>query len=381
MLMFPDENAPKELLDEIVPDRPVAILHQTGHALWVNSKALEIAGITEETQDPPLGIIVRKAGSNEPLGTLKEAAQPMIMKYYMVKSAEVYEETVRNTSDYYNERGVTSVRAATGRIEHWEALRNVDLAGDLNLRFLMGWNWSTSLIEPKPEDGEIEQRIRENISTATPHARCNGLKIFMDGGFDSHTASLFDHYADDPNSTGVLNIDQEYLFETTAKMDKLGVSILFHCIGDNAATVALDAIAFARDKNGPPGTRHQISHSSLIIEKDIERVIELEVSMDFSPILPFSEGLKVFAEKYIGPERVNRIYPGKWAFEAGADPHRTATGQFRPLAIFRRRIPLGDQIYGEIQTTVYRTGWAEVRQHRQGSCKLLRHLGTGPNRI
>ena len=320
MLMFPNENAPKELLDEIVPDRPVAILHQTGHALWVNSKALEIAGITAETEDPPLGLITRKEDSNEPAGTLKEAAQPLIMKYYMVKTPEIYEETVRSTSRFYNERGVTSVRAATGRIEHWEALRKIDLAGELNLRFLMGWNWSTSLIEPKPEDTEIERRIRENLSTATAHARCNGLKIFMDGGFDSHTAALFEHYTDEPTTKGILNINRDYLFETTKKMDELGVSILYHCIGDSAATVALDAIAYAREMNGSPGTRHQISHSALILEKDIQRVMDLGVSMDFSPILPLSEALKAFAEKYIGTERLNRVYPGKWAFEAGAGP-------------------------------------------------------------
>lgn len=320
MGMFPKENAPKEILDEIIPDRPVAILHQSGHALWVNSKALEIAGITKETLDPELGIIIRKE-NGEPFGTLKESAMPLVMKYYFNYSKEQYAEAAKLTMQLFNSNGITSVRSATGRNEHFLALTELDKKDLLPLRFLMSWNWSTTLIEPISSLVDIENNMVAALESGTPHVNANSLKIFIDGTFDSNSTYMFEPFEGTTDNYGFPIISEDELKETITKFDKMGVSVIMHCIGDKAPHIALNAIEYTRNMNGVPGTRHQVSHCTLIREEDVQRVKRLHASMDFSPILPLDEHLiEHAAEPFLGKERSQRVFPGRWAFNANAKP-------------------------------------------------------------
>jgi predicted amidohydrolase YtcJ len=334
MGMFPKENAPKELLDEIIPDRPVAVLHQSGHALWVNSKALEMAGITKDTPDPELGFIIRDPKTGEPSGTLKESAMPLVMKYYFKYTPEQYTKAVKPTAELFNRNGITSVRSATGRTEHLQALREMDRRGELSLRFLMSWNWSTTLIEPVAPLDVIERRVRENLVHVTPHVRANSLKIFVDGTFDSYSCAMLEPYEGKPDNYGFMNISQEDFDNVITKFDAIGVSVIMHCIGDGASRAALNAIEAARKTNGP-GMRHQVSHSTLITQEDLQRVKQLQASMDFSPIMPLTEKIvESAAAPYIGMKRSERVFPMRWAIDAGARPALASDHAVSPVIPF-----------------------------------------------
>ncbi len=329
--VLPHEMA-RELLDELVPGRPAAIKDITGHMLWVNSRALEAAGITKETPDPPLGAIIRDPKSGEPTGFLEESAMPLVSSLYTHFEPVVWTEAVKRAVKAYNEVGITSARGASGQLEQLVALREQDKKGQLSVRYIMPWVSPTAVLWPLPPFAVTERQIRENLKQTTPHVRANSLKVFVDGGY-GETLAMLEPYKNNPDTIGVLNIAPEELNHMVTRFDAMGVSVMMHTIGDRASRVALDAVQAAREANGPDGMRHQLSHCELITKKDLNRFSQLNAAMDISPIFP-DHLVKPYYAEVLGQKRADRVYPYRWAVEARARPALASDYAVSPLSPF-----------------------------------------------
>ena len=114
--VFPGDNPHKSRLDEIVPDRPVALLDQTGHSMWINSRAMELAGIDADTPTSQL-IVIEKDANGEPTGTIREQAIQLVERVIPQASAEEYAPAIEEVFDMFASYGVTSqkLRKAIGR--------------------------------------------------------------------------------------------------------------------------------------------------------------------------------------------------------------------------------------------------------------------------
>ncbi len=132
----PGAKASRKLLDEIVPDRPVYMETSDGHTAWVNSKALEIAGITAETPDPPNGIIDREPGSRVPLGSLQEHAQDLVEDLIPPPDLETKTAALQYAVNMLNEYGITSIQDAKTYRNFLDGYRALDDRGELTLPYI-----------------------------------------------------------------------------------------------------------------------------------------------------------------------------------------------------------------------------------------------------
>jgi predicted amidohydrolase YtcJ len=305
--LFPEGNAPKQLLDEAVPDRPVYLMGSDGHSAWVNSRALEIAGIDAHSVDPPLGVIERDPESGVPSGTLRESAIELVRKHLPEITDPQRLDGLKHALRLANSVGITSlVDAAVGEPEMraYKALADSDL---LSVRALLAMEWGTRLVTDTPD---FERLLVERLRYDGPRIDTGSVKLFIDGVLEGETAALVDPYVDRPGHLGTLNFPPATLDELVTRFDAAGLQVHMHAIGDGAVRVGLDAVAAARSANGPRDNRHQIAHLQLIHPDDLPRFAELDVSANFQALwaLPDSWIMGINLP-VVGPERVNRMYP------------------------------------------------------------------------
>jgi predicted amidohydrolase YtcJ len=142
--MFPGNNGPKEMLDQVDTDRAVIVLSSGGHAHWANSKALELAGINAETDDPEYGVINRKPDTNEPSGGLHESAMQLMLNLTKKPTSNVIKEGFKHHTARINSLGITAVRIAGIMQDHLDGALELDQAGELNAYHNLAFHWRTS---------------------------------------------------------------------------------------------------------------------------------------------------------------------------------------------------------------------------------------------
>ncbi|MCP4301395.1 MAG: amidohydrolase family protein, partial [Gammaproteobacteria bacterium] len=188
----------KKMLDAVVADRPVILKSSTGHQLWVNSRALELAGVDASTPDPEGGRIDRYPGTNEPRGSVQEnSAMNLIFAARPDYTPEQMSAALRFGQHYLNQYGVTTVQDALLKLDGKEAYVGgptymaLDEAGELTLRVVGALVWNTEL-GLEQIDRIIEARTRFN----TPRFTAPAVKIWLDGVLEGHTAALLEPYLD-----------------------------------------------------------------------------------------------------------------------------------------------------------------------------------------
>ena len=322
MDLFPNGLPDKKLIDSVIPSRPVILKSATGHQLWVNSAALEMAGIGSESIDPPRGRIDRYPGSSVPSGSLQEnSAMNLVLDARPPYSEEQMVAALQFGQFYLNQYGVTSVQDALLKLDGNEAYVGgptymaLEEAGNLTLKVSGAIVWNTDL------GMEQISRIivaRERFNTRRLKAR--SVKIWLDGVLEVHTAALLEPYSDkEDGTTGELLIPPKMLREVITKLDALDFQIHFHAIGDAAIRASLDAIEVARSINGEKDNRHHISHIQLFNPADIPRFAELGVAANFQPYWAWAD--KFITELTIpklGEERSQWLYPIKSLLDSGA---------------------------------------------------------------
>jgi len=317
-------------LDSVVSDRPVALYSEDYHSLWVNSRALELAGIDGSTPDPVGGKIERLPGSVSPenpygipSGTLRENATDLVLDALPDYSVDQYRRGLR-----YFQRHVAGPLGITGVFDPLlriggnavEAYQQLADAGLLTIRV-------RGALALNPED-DLATWLPAAEAERAKHTRAlfqtNAVKFFADGVVEGHTAWLKQPYADaeeyagDPNYAGFALWDDEALADAFTAVDAAGFQIHVHAIGDAATTQVLDALAAARQRNGAHDWRPGITHLQLVDPADYDRFAELGVTAVPQPYWFVKDDYYTYLQvPYLGLPRADYEYPMKSFFDRG----------------------------------------------------------------
>ncbi|MED3785658.1 amidohydrolase [Peribacillus frigoritolerans] len=310
------------ILDAVIPDRPVVLFHAEGHYTWVNSKAMELAGVTEEIRDPDFGRYERDKNGLL-TGILYEEAQQIVLKEALRltqnKKETILKEFLRLLSQY----GITSVNDLFAPIDDflqdYDLFEKLDKQGELTTRFHI-----------TPElDGNLDKAQILRNKYVSKKLQFSGLKQFVDGTVTGHTAYFLKPYSDQLDICGHPALDPEVLIDRVVKADELGFRIRFHAIGDAAIRLALDAFEEAVRKNGKRDSRHTIEHIEVIDSDDIERFSKLGVIASMQPDHMAASSREVYSS-IIGPEREKNVFLTKSLLNTGAS---LALGTDFPVSI------------------------------------------------
>ncbi|KKB37347.1 amidohydrolase [Bacillus thermotolerans] len=267
----------RRILDQVLPDRPVVLLHAEGHYGWVNSLALNLAGITKETKNPDYGIIY-KDKNGEPTGILIETAISLATDYAYDFPKKKLEDMLQQFLEHAAQLGVTSVNdlyasRAHEKLEAYHIYKEFDEANRLTTRL--------HIYPSLNGDMEKAKELRERY--ASDKLRVAGLKQFIDGVVTGYTAYMIDPYTDRPETKGETAYREEELQRWVVEADKEGFQIRFHSIGDGAVRLGLDLYEKAREINGKRESRHCLEHIEIIAPEDIPRFRELGVMPSIQP--------------------------------------------------------------------------------------------------
>jgi predicted amidohydrolase YtcJ len=303
--LWPGGNFPtKASLDVAAPDHPVALWSKDGHLLWVNSLALQRAGITAETPEPANGAILRD-GSGEPTGILQEqAATGMVYRVIEDSDPALTRVLARRILEEVHRRGITTIHD----IEDMDALnlfQELRDAGELNVRVRM--------ILPRKMLPTLREQWPARIAQDDTMISLGGIKIFADGTLGSQTAAMLEGFEGNPGNRGILAIAEQEMDETVSYAAEMGISIAIHAIGDRAAHVALNSIERAQQRIAGTGgathdmsrLRYRLEHVQLITDADLERMRRLGVVASVQPFHAVAD--RDIAERYWG-KRARRAY-------------------------------------------------------------------------
>ena len=307
---FPEALPDKKYLDPIVGDRPAFIEGFDGHTYWANSKALQLAGITRETPDPPNGHIVRDA-SGEPTGALKESAADLVQGILPQVTREERLAALRLGIAAANHAGLTRVHSCGGDFEYLDLYDELRKNNQLTLRIYMGY----FLNPPELTAADLAkiEEARKRFPVSDPWISGGAVKLMLDGVVETHTAAMLTPYADDPQQTGKLFWEPAKYKQAVAELDKRGLQLFTHAIGDGAVRLALDAYQESEQRNHTRDPRPRIEHIETITAQDIPRFGTLGVIASFQPLhaYPDDDTLKVWLRN-AGPQRE----PRAWAWQS-----------------------------------------------------------------
>jgi predicted amidohydrolase YtcJ len=278
---FPGGSPTRSQLDEVLPDRPAMMSCYDGHSVWVNSKALELAGITKDTPNPPNGEIVKDPRTGEPTGHLKESAADLMDPVLPKPTEEDTRAALKAAVAQANQFGVTSIQNAGGSIDEIARFEAAKHDGSLTVRTYLAFSANAATTEADADRMvETWKRLGED-----PFVRSGIVKMFADGVIESRTAAMLAPYA---NSTtaGAPNLSPDDLKRVVAMLDKRGLQVQIHAIGDRAIRMSLDALEHAASVNPAParGRRHRLEHIEAVAEDDIARFGRLGIIASQQPM-------------------------------------------------------------------------------------------------
>jgi predicted amidohydrolase YtcJ len=316
MAVFPGGTPSRRDLDAVVPDRPAMLTNRDGHGAWVNTRALEMAGITRDTPDPPDGRIEREADGT-PSGTLHEGAMHLVQPRDAMTMDEV-EEGFSLAQAYLHRLGITAWQEAIVTPPVLEAYRSFAESGRLTGRAIACQWWDRERGEEQIE-GFVEERARSSVG----RLEAGTVKIMADGVCENFTASVLEPYLDaegrPTDNRGIDFVDPELLKGYVTKLDALGFQVHFHALGDRAVRQALDAVEAARRANAMTDTRPHLAHLQLVDPADWPRFRELGAGANIQPLWACADDqMRELILPFLSPERAALSYPIGSMHRAGA---------------------------------------------------------------
>jgi len=306
---FADGVPNRVMLDEIMPDRPVLLDSSDGHSAWLNSKALVLAGIDRHTPDPPQGEIERDPRTGKPTGILNEKAMEIAYAVVPEPSLEESLTAIDTATAQAHRYGITSIIVPGLDDAMLAPFVAASQSDRLALRVLA--SMSPINMIPGAFGAEVYDMIADRERYRGPNLSPDSVKVYIDGVIETGTALLADPYTDeDFDRSRPAFYSQEELNEHFERIDRAGLQIHVHAIGDGAVRMALDAFEAARAANGRTDNRHHIVHLQLIHPDDIARFVELDVTATFQALWAWPDyWIMDLNLPVVGPERVERMYP------------------------------------------------------------------------
>ena len=311
--LFPKANPTAGFFDRAVADRPAFLWAADGHSGWANTRALQLAGITRATKDPPNGRIERDAQGN-PTGTLREDAADLVADRLPPYTRADYVEGFRRAFQMANEFGITAIVDADADSMMLDAYQVMERDSGLTVRV-------TAAQQTDGEAGPAQVARLEWLRTQFTSLLLDlhSAKIFEDGVIESGTAALLQPYLNRRGNAGTPNLEAGPLDSLVVALDRAGFQVHVHAIGDRAIRLTLDAFELARRANGSRDSRHIIAHLELIDPAEIPRFKRLGVIADFQPLWAYQDSyIKDLTEPVLGPARSRWLYPIGSVLRTGA---------------------------------------------------------------
>ena len=300
-------------LDAASTDHPIVIVHNSGHMLAANSVALEMAGIHDETPDPPGGRIGRYPASGEPDGMLYETAQGLVHRLLPAYTEEDVRTGFVQAQEEYLRRGITTIHDASVSnargVDIMHTYHRAQQQSFLKFRVNMFIQWEHL------KDSDFAWQTGDGDEWV----RVAGCKIVSDGSIQGITAALREPYHCDPNEQGWLIYEQDELNDIVMTLHRRGYQIATHANGDAAIDAVLAAYENALRAMPRADHRFRIEHCQVCLPEHISRMRDLGVIPNFFPNHVYYFGDR-HRDRFLGPERVAHLDPIGSAIQAGIKP-------------------------------------------------------------
>ncbi len=317
MAAFPGGTPSAADLDGVVPDRPVYLPNRDHHGAWVNSRAMELAGLDRDTPDPADGRIERDP-DGRPSGTLHEAATSLVARLLPRTTGDDYHAALMEGQAYLHSLGVTSWQdAIVGAYSGMDdpATTYVTAAGNGDLRsHVVGALWW----ERRQGVEQVADLVGRREAMTGGRFRATTVKIMQDGVAENFTAALTSPYLDregEPtDNAGHSFVEAAALREAVRALDAAGFQVHVHAIGDRAAREALDAF-----EGTDPARRHHVAHLQLVHPDDVPRFAALGVAANAQALWAcLDDQMTELTVPFLGEQRARWQYPFGALHRAGA---------------------------------------------------------------
>lgn len=280
-------------ISKVVNDRPVYLTRVDGHAGWANRKALEIAGVTKETQDPPGGQIIRDASGN-PTGVLIDRAQGLVTRKIPTLTYDQVKRRIRLAGAAAAKLGLTGVHDAGISLQERDAYRELIKENALPVRVyaMIGGT------------GELWQEYSKSGPETGSHLTIRSVKLYADGALGSRGAALWQPYSDDKSISGLMVTTKETLEDQIKEVAAKNFQVCTHAIGDKANSIVLNA--YAHVLKGKNDRRFRVEHSQVVSLPDFKLFQDFNVVASMQATHATSD--MRWAEKRLGPDRIAGAY-------------------------------------------------------------------------
>ncbi len=305
----------KEMLDEVIADRPVYLEANDLHSSWVNTAALAELGIDDGTPDPIGGRIVRDPVTGKATGHLLENANiHHVWRLLADVTDDELEENLVAALDAYRIAGITSAVEMAVSARDLGAVARIEASGGLTTRIVAHVIVHRSA-DPADELAQVEAAVLLRDRYQSDRLRVAGIKLITDGTIDACTAAMIDPYTNGTNDEPIW--PPASLQPVVVAADAAGLQVAIHAIGDQAVRHALDALELAAETNGTTGRRHRIEHLESAHLDDIARLGPLGVTASMQPVHLDPAILPIWIQM-LGVERAENGFAWPGYLEGGA---------------------------------------------------------------
>ena len=292
----------KEELDAVAPDNPVILIRSDNHMCWVNSKALELAGITKDTPDPQGGKIL-KTDDGELWGCLTDTAINLVRDLVPAYTVEEQQQALLLAQEQLFSYGFTSAVNAGTTVQGLENFKALYESGEMKLRTYPMIMLTTDLTSPEAEYIRTHAPSEELYDN---RMLVRGVKIVGDGSLGSRSSAMLEDYSDAPGTKGEYHFTDEQMYEAVKLAYDNGYQTGVHAIGDGTNHQVLNAYERVMEENPREDARLRIEHFQIITAEDMQRALDMGIlpAMQFTHATSDSN----MAEDRIGSERIKTAY-------------------------------------------------------------------------
>ncbi|HKX55700.1 MAG TPA: amidohydrolase, partial [Xanthomonadales bacterium] len=312
-------------IDPVSGNRPAWLVHTMGHYGVANSLALMLAGIDENTPDPPGGVIDRDA-EGKPTGVLKESAMDLVTRHIPEPGETHKREAIRQMAQAFNSECMTGAKDpgigwGDGGIEDslnaWQAYQDVLKEGALSVRIFALWRSPQDMDDARSLIREIRHFTKPYQTTGDDNLISGGIKIFADGSGGARTAWLWDNWNKnrtglDEGNSGYPAFDADTIRNLIFLYHQNGLHMGVHAIGDRAIDWVVASYALALQSDGQKGLRHSIIHANIPTELAMNTIAALQREFDAAYPEPSPGFTWWIGDTYagnFGAERSQRLNP------------------------------------------------------------------------